>query len=304
MLGNMKARVLLNPISGRGRQPEDDLSDLRRIFAEHGIEVQVVRLQMRGQAVQLSREAVDQGFDLVVAIGGDGTINEVVCGLVHSTVPLGIVPAGSGNGMARAFGVPLNRKQACMSLLQGHTREVDVGELNGRFFLGVAGIGYDALVGKLFEERWGGHRGLLPYVHSALLAFFQYKALPVHLQFNGRGIDLLPKLVTVANTPQFGAGAVIAPQAKPDDGLFDVCAISDLSFFQALYHWPKIFLKQVDRMPQWEMFRTDSLEISSDLPLPVHVDGEPIGEYARLRISLLPRALRILVPDDVPSDEL
>ncbi|MFC1683629.1 diacylglycerol/lipid kinase family protein, partial [Candidatus Zixiibacteriota bacterium] len=176
----MKIRVLLNPISGRGRQPQDDISNLRHFFAEQGVSAQVISLQSRGQATQLAREAVAENFDMVVAVGGDGTINETVCGLVNSDVPLGIIPAGSGNGLARTFCIPLDIKGACRTLLQGQTRSLDVGKLNDRFFLGVAGIGYDALVSRLFEEKWGGRRGLLPYLHTAVLGFFRYRVTPIH----------------------------------------------------------------------------------------------------------------------------
>jgi len=299
----LKIRIVVNPISGQGRRPQDDIVELERIFADYGIKSQVICLQMRQQATLLAREAVTEGFDMVVAVGGDGTINEVVCGLVNSEVPLGIVPAGSGNGLARAFGIPLKIRQACRTIIQGRTREVDVGKMNDRFFLGVAGIGYDALVSKLFENRWGKRRGLLPYFHTAFRAFLQYKAIPVRLQLGDRNLEVVPLLVTVANTAQFGGGAVIAPQAKPDDGLFDVCIIRDLSFLKALFHWPKLFTGRIDLMSQLSVYQTDSLEISSDLTVPVHVDGEYVGESTHLRVTLLPSALRIRVPGDTGTSK-
>jgi len=262
------------------------------------VTAQVISLQSRGQATHLAREAAAEKFDMVVAVGGDGTINEIVCGLVNTDVPLGIIPAGSGNGLARTFCIPLDIKRACWTLLRGQTRQLDVGKLNDRFFLGVAGFGYDALVGKLFEEKWGGRRGLLPYLHTAILGFFRYQTTPIHLRIDGLEMDLLPRLVTVANTPQFGGGAIIAPDAKPDDGLFDICIIHDLSFLKALYHGPKLFAGKIDRIPQWEMHRAAAVEIFSRVPLPVHVDGEPIGESTQVKVSLLPGALYVRVPQD------
>lgn len=254
--------------------------------------------QKKGQATLLAREAVAQSFDVVVAAGGDGTVNEVVCGLVNSGVSLGIVPAGSGNGLAREFGIPLKMREACKTVIHGWTREVDVGKVNGRFFLGTAGIGYDALIVKLFEERWGGRRGMLPYLHVALTGFLKHKAHLMRLRLNDRQLTVFPLLVTAANTTQFGGGAIIAPQARSDDGLLDVCIIHNLSFLQAFYHWPKLFMGRINRMPQWNMFRTTSLEISVDFPIPVHVDGEPVQESTHLKIVLIPRALGIRVPKD------
>jgi YegS/Rv2252/BmrU family lipid kinase len=292
----LKARVIVNPISGRGRHPQDDISDLNRIFSEHGIESQVICQAKRGEATLLAREAVAEGFDTVVAVGGDGTINEVVCGLVNSGVPLGIVPAGSGNGLAREFGISLKLREACETIIHGDTREVDVGIMNDRFFLGTAGIGYDALLVQIFEERWANRRGVLPYFYVAIKGFFKHKPSSMHLRFNNRQLTVVPKLVTVANTTQFGGRAIIAPQAKPDDGLLDVCIIHNLSFLKAFYHWPKLFMGCIDRMPQWVCYRTAAVEILSDLPMPVQVDGESVQESSHLKIRLLPRALGIRVP--------
>lgn len=294
----MRAKIIVNPISGHGRRPHNDVTDLKRIFAEDDIECQVICQRIRGQGTLLARQAVAEGFDMVVAMGGDGTINEVVCALVNTNVPLGIVPAGSGNGVARELGIPLNMRDACRTIIHGRTRLVDVGQMNGRFFLGTAGIGYDAMVGKLFEEKWGNRRGLMPYVHAAVLAFFKYRAQPVRLHFEGRQLTVLPLLVTAANVAQFGGGAIIAPEAKPDDGQLDICIIHRLTFFQALYHWPKLFRGRIDRMPQWEMHRTNSLEITAPSPMPVHMDGEPVQESASLKIDLLPNALCVRVPGD------
>lgn len=294
----MKAKIIVNPISGRGRRPQADISNLRRIFTDYGIETHVVRQRMTGHATSLARGAVDQGFDIVVAVGGDGTVNEVVCGLVNSKVPLGIVPAGSGNGLAREFGIPMKMNAACQTIIKGRTRVVDVGKMDDRFFLGTAGFGYDALAVKIFEEKWGSRRGLLPYFHVAFAGFLEYRAHPVRLKFNDRQITVFPLLVTAANTTQFGGGAVIAPRAKPDDGLLDVCIIHQLSFLKALFHWPKLFIGGIDRLPQWEVYRTDSLEISSDFPLPIHVDGEPVPESTHVQVNLLPGALQIRVPED------
>ena len=292
----MKARVIVNPISGRGRRPQDDITDLRRIFADHGLECEVICQRTRGEGTALASEAVAQGFDLVVAVGGDGTVNEVVCGLVNTNVSLGIVPAGSGNGMAREFGIPLKLGDACRTIIHGRTRVVDVGKMNGRFFLGTAGIGYDAVVGKLFEEKWGNRRGLLPYAPAAICGFFKYKAQPVNVRFDDHQLTVLPLLITAANISQFGGGAIIAPQAEPDDGLLDVCIIHRLTFLQAFYHWPKLFRGHIDRMSQWDVYRTSSVEISAHWPMPVHMDGEPIQESTDLKIDLMPGALCVRVP--------
>jgi diacylglycerol kinase family enzyme len=185
---------------------------------------------------------------------------------------------------------------ACQTIIEGRTRVVDVGKMNDRFFLGTAGAGYDGLVVKLFEEKWASRRGLLPYLHVAVRGFFEHRVQPVRLKLNGRQLTVFPLLVTAANTTQFGGRAIIAPQAKPDDGLLDLCVIHNLTFLQAVYHWPKVFRGCIDRMSHWEVYRTASVDISSKTPLAVHVDGEPVEQVTHLKIDVLPQALRILVP--------
>jgi diacylglycerol kinase (ATP) len=292
----VKIRVLFNPYSGFRLRSREDLDQLEAMFLNHGLNAEMIRLTERFQCTVLAREAAKRGYGMVVVVGGDGTINEAVCGLVNSDVPLGIVPAGSGNGISRALGIPLNPMEACRVIADGRDRKVDVGQLNGRFFLGVAGVGYDALVGHLFEQRWGKQRGLWSYFLSALVGFFQYRPHPIQLRTNDRIISLAPLLVTVANTTQFGGGAIIAPQARPDDGLFDICIIRHLNLLQALYYWPRLFSGRIDTIPQWEMVRADSVELISGRPVHVHVDGEFLDLSAHVRIRIVPGGLRVRVP--------
>ncbi len=292
----MKVRVLVNPSSGFQFRSRGDLVELQSVFLNYGLEAEMIQLTEKFQCTVLAHEAVQNGYGMVVVAGGDGTINEAVCGLVNSDVPLGIIPAGSGNGISRTLGIPLNSEEACRVIAEGHSRRIDVGEMNGRFFLGVAGIGYDALVGQLFEQRWGKQRGLWSYFLSALTGFFQYRPYPVQLRIGDRIISVAPLMVTAANTSQFGGGAIIAPQAKPDDGLLDICIIRRLNLLQALFYWPRLFSGRIDTVPQWEMVRADSLELISSRPVPVHVDGEFLDQCAHVRISVLPGGLYVRVP--------
>lgn len=292
----MKIRVLYNPGSGFQLRSREDIDRLQAIFLGYGLKAEMIRLTEKYQCTVLARRAVKDGCGMVVVVGGDGTVNEAVCGMVHSDVPLGIIPAGSGNGICRTLGIPLDPLEACRVIAEGFSRRIDVGILNGHHFLGVAGIGYDALVGYLFEQRWGKLRGLWNYFLSAVVGYFQYRPYPLELRTDHETRSLAPLLVTAANTTQFGGGAIIAPDAKPDDGLFDVCIVHQLNFFQALYYWPRLFSGRINTVPQWEMLRTDTLEVTSDKPLPVHVDGDFLELSAHVRISLVPGGLSVRVP--------
>ncbi len=292
----VKVRILYNPGSGFQLRSRGDLDRLRSLFLDYGLQAEIIRLTEKYQCTVLARQAVEEGYEMVVVIGGDGTVNEAVCGLVNSDVLLGIIPAGSGNGISRTLGIPLNPSEACRVIAEGHSRRIDVGLLNGHYFLGVAGVGYDALVGYLFERRWGKLRGMWNYFLSAVVGYFQYRPYPIELRTGHETRSVAPLLVTIANTTQFGGGAIIAPQAQPDDGLFDVCIVHQLNLFQALYYWPRLFSGHIDTVPQWEMLRTDAVEVISDKPLPVHVDGDFLELSAHVRVSLVPGGLSVRVP--------
>ena len=292
----MKIRVLYNPCSGSQLRTREDLDQLRSTFGSYDLQTEIIRLTEKYQCTVLARQAVEEGCQMVVVVGGDGTVNEAVCGLVNSDVILGIIPTGSGNGISRTLGIPLNPSEACRVIAEGESRRIDVGLLNGHHFLGVAGVGYDALVGYLFEQKWGKQRGLWSYFLSALVGYFQYRPYPIQLQIGRETRSVAPLLVTIANTTQFGGGAIIAPQAEPDDGLFDICIIHHLNLIQALYYWPRLFSGRIDTVPQWEMMRTDALELTSDQPVPVHVDGDFLELSAHVRISLVPGGVSVRVP--------
>jgi len=292
----VKIRVLYNPCSGSQLRTREDLDQLRSTFGSYDLQTEIIRLTEKYQCTVLARQAVEEGCQMVVVVGGDGTVNEAVCGLVNSDVILGIIPTGSGNGISRTLGIPLNPSEACRVIAEGESRRIDVGLLNGHHFLGVAGVGYDALVGYLFEQKWGKQRGLWSYFLSALVGYFQYRPYPIQLQIGRETRSVAPLLVTIANTTQFGGGAIIAPQAEPDDGLFDICIIHHLNLIQALYYWPRLFSGRIDTVPQWEMMRTDALELTSDQPVPVHVDGDFLELSAHVRISLVPGGVSVRVP--------
>ena len=292
----MKIRVLYNPCSGSQLLVREDLDRLRSALSSYDLQTEIIRLTEKYQCTVLARQAAEEGYEMVVVVGGDGTVNEAVCGLVNSDVILGIIPTGSGNGISRTLGIPLNLSEACRVIAEGGSRQIDVGLLNGHHFLGVAGVGYDALVGYLFEQKWGKQRGMWSYFLSALVGYFQYRPYPIQLQTDRETRSIAPLLVTIANTNQFGGGAIIAPQAEPDDGLFDICIVHHLNLIQALYYWPRLFSGRIDTVPQWEMMRANAVELISQQPVPVHVDGEFLELSAHVRISLVPGGVSVRVP--------
>ena len=292
----MKVRAILNPRAGVAAQAtQAHLAQGRPGWSDFAVWL----TRAPGHAVELARQAVADGADAVLAAGGDGTVNEVARGLLGSHVALGVVPAGSGNGLARALGVPLQTAPALAALEGASPRAIDVGFLNGRPFLNVAGAGFDAAVGRAFHERGvqGGRRGLFGYVHLSLRELRAYRAPQVSLELPG-GVrhDMRPFVLTFANGPQYGSGAVINPGARLDDGILEVVLYEDGSRLATLAAAPLLFLGGAERLARYRRLAASQVTVTAATPLPLHVDGDPIPPAERVRVELRPRGLFVLVP--------
>lgn len=291
----MRASVIINPISGV-RLPGDSIGRrvalARRLLTRHAVDGVVAVTEYAGHASELAAEAVRDGRDLVVAWGGDGTVNEVAGPLIHGHVALGVVPAGSGNGLAHGLGVPVRPAAALEQALTGSARPIDVGECAGRRFFNVAGVGFDAAVAERFN-RESHVRGLLAYVHSIAPRFLSYEAVPCVIDADGERLALPALMVTIANCREFGAHAVIAPRARPDDGWLDLVIIPDRSPVDRLSLVPHVFAGTLDRVEGVLMRRVTTVRITADRPMNCHVDGEPHHGGAAIDVRILPGALTV-----------
>lgn len=297
----MRIRAILNPKAGvaslraraaveKGRPSWDDLT-----------------LQLTtgpGDAVRLAGAAAEAGADLVLAVGGDGTVNEVARGLLGTDVALGIVPVGSGNGLARALGIPREPEAALAALEAGVRRRMDVGLLNGLPFLNVAGVGFDAAVSEAFHHnrRRGGQRGLLGYLGRSLAEIRSYRASPLRLEAGGETVGLTPFVVTFANGPQYGSGAVINPGGRLDDGRLEVVVFADGPLLSLLAAAPRLFFGGLERSARYRRIPAAHATITADAPLPVHRDGDPEPRATRVEVALQPRALAVVVPRPAAED--
>lgn len=290
-----RVKLIFNPKAGLLRHTHLVLRIVDECLRRAPFRYEVYNVEYKDHAVELASAAEREGFDAVVAIGGDGTVNAAARGLLHSRLPLGIVPIGSGNGLARGMGIPISIRRACQLLLEGGTvRTIDAGRIRDRYFFVVAGLGFDAVVGKLFDDQ--SLRGPLPYFYLGVREFFSYEPETFILRFADRQITVPALLVTVANTQQWGNGAIIAPHAQPDDGLFDICIIHKVNLGQALFHLPKLFTGKIDKVRHYENYRSTEVEIVRERPGYFHVDGEPVEGGTHLRVSIDPKALRVIVP--------
>ncbi len=297
----MKVRAILNPRAGVARQ-------LARRAIERGHprwnDFDVAATEGPGHATELAKAAVAAGAELVLSVGGDGTANEVAQGLIGSQTALGIVPAGSGNGLARALRLPLAPGPAMDALEAGVRRRIDVGVLNGQPFLNVAGAGFDAAVSRAFHDsgRRGGRRGLAGYVRLSLREMARYRAPRLVLEADGVRRELRPFLLTFANGPQFGSGAVINPGGKLDDGRLEVVIIEDGPLAGLLAASPRLFLGGIERVPGYARLSVARATLTAEDSITVHRDGDPHADSARVEVSLLPRALTVVAPAATAGD--
>lgn len=288
-------RFIINPISGLKHSKEDLLRFINQeLPAADGFDVQAKFTEYAGHASELAAEAAEQDFDAVIAVGGDGTMNETASGLVHTKTALGLIPMGSGNGFARSMGIPLDTMEALRRLRDPQVRINDVGKINDAYFFGVTGVGFDAQIGERFQNF--GIRGPLPYFYIGLKEYFKYDYEEFELQFNGKALSVRPLLITVANTPQYGNGAIIAPHAKTDDGKLELCIVDRIPFFYMATRINRLFNGKIDQIPFYHGYQINEVLIRRSREHGVfHTDGEPHRGGRDLRISILNKALYVYV---------
>jgi YegS/Rv2252/BmrU family lipid kinase len=290
------ATVIINPIAGGGTIAAAERNARLALSIAEGFRVQaeVFVTTHAGHARELAAAAAGRGARLVMAWGGDGTINEIASALVGSDVALGIVPAGSGNGLARELGIDRRPRQAIAAALHAPPRAIDLGELEGRYFVNTAGIGFDAHVASRFATA--RRRGFLGYAAITARALTSY--VPLHYRITVPGAPsqkVRAVLLTIANSAQFGNGALIAPGARVDDGELDLVVFQERSRLRTICALPRLFNGTVHQVAGCAIARIREVTIDADVPLTFHVDGEPVEGGTTLRARIHPSALRVAV---------
>ncbi|HEX6889685.1 MAG TPA: diacylglycerol kinase family protein [Chryseolinea sp.] len=256
--------------------------------------------QRKGHAIDLSKEARRNGFNQVIAVGGDGTINEVARGLIQSDMPMGIVPRGSGNGLARHLGIPLKITDAVDQIFDSRTLPIDIFRVNGKLSLNVSGIGFDGHITNLFGVK--SSRGLIGYVMLTIQEFLKFKEFETEIVMNGESIKRNAFIIAIANSSQYGNNARIAPSASVCDGLLHINVVKRIPLFRLDFLY-SFFSGQLDKSSLCEFMETTSLKIRTTKPMYYHVDGEPCGLSDSFDIELVPAALQVLVPSKIPNRE-
>lgn len=295
------AVVVINPTAGRGRAGKQ-VPEIRRLLGPKAANWVWRYTQKRGDGQTLAREAAEAGARLVVAVGGDGTLHEVVNGVLGTEATVGLIPFGTGNDLARALGLFGDLERACLALTEGVTKRIDVGVIEGqgtdgpRHFLVLTGTGYDARTAQTVNEGIRHLSGPLAYVWGAVLTLKDFQPFALTLTLDGQTpIRTQAMLVSFANAATTGGGMRIAPGATVDDGFLDICLVETVSKPTLLFQLSQVFHGKHVNHPAVTMLRTQALTVDADPPQPLLIDGEVIGTTPAT-IKLLPGALPFRVP--------
>ena len=299
------AGVIINPVSGAGADPraaERRATLAREVAARNGVSLEIAFTERAGHARELAASFRDAGTPLVIAWGGDGTTNEVASALVHTDVPLAIVPAGSGNGLATELKFPSNPARALELAFTGRDRRVDAGDLNGHLFVNLAGIGFDGHVARQFQRLAQGRRGGLPYLTIGLRSVWGYSPPTYVIDLGEERLETRALLIAFANGCQYGNNAVIAPLACVDDGKLEMVIVEPwpaAANFLRLHH---LFRRTAHRAPGVQTRSVLMARVTSDRPLEMHVDGEIVDDSVasvasnQAHVRVLPAALTLRMP--------
>lgn len=290
--------MLINPISGtRDKKGLCDFTASRLKSA--GIDVEIAHTQHKGHGAELANRAAQDGIDIVVVAGGDGTVNEVASVLMHTDTALGIIPCGSGNGLARSLGIPMDFDGAVDVIARNRPYAIDCGMAEGLPFFCTFGVGFDAVVTEKFSS--GKRRGKMQYVRSALLEYINFTPDNYALEIDGEIYTENAILIAVCNTSQYGNNAYIAPRASLSDGLLDVTVIRNGSILQQAIAGIGLLSGQIDRNRFVDTFKAKEVKIVRLKEGPAQIDGEPLNLGRKISIKCQPSCLRVLCDGSEPE---
>lgn len=252
-----------------------------------------------GHATELARQAIEKKYRMVFAVGGDGTVNEVAKGLLHSNIPLGIIPVGSGNGLARHLQIPLNLEKALRLVNQEKTMTIDTFTVNDRFSTNVSGIGFDGHIAGLFGQN--GKRGLLNYIKLVVAHFGKFKEFEYELIIDKVHSKNKAFIISCANSSQFGNNAIIAPHASLSDQMLDLCFVNKMALIPALSFAIQLFKGTIHKSKYVLIKKTSELELRTNVPIPYHIDGEAAGSSSHFIVRINPASLLVAVPKGINS---
>lgn len=290
----MKERILflINPVSGnKSKEFVPKLID--QLFDKDEYELKIIITQFAGEATQITKNYIQKGFKKIVAVGGDGTVNEVASGVADTEAALGIVPLGSGNGLARHLKIPLKPQKALELIKKSKIIQIDYGKINDQKFFCTTGVGFDAYIGHVFSKLVG--RGFSNYIKATVSEFRNYKPQRYEISMNGTTLMRDAFLITFANASQYGNNAHIAPKADVQDGKLEVAILRQFPLITAPGIGARLFLKNIDKSAYLETYQCKNIVLKRKSSDAIHYDGEP-GEMGEiLNVNVVAGGLKVIV---------
>ena len=281
----------MNPISGTSDK-KDIPYLIEELLDKEQFDYSTRETEYAGHAYEIAKESKEQGIDIVVAVGGDGTVNEVGRALVHSNTALGIIPTGSGNGLARHLLIPMKIKGAIQVLNDCEITDLDYGIINEHPFFCTCGVGFDAFISEKFAEA--GKRGPITYLENILKEGLKYEPETYEIEAENGTIKKKAFLISCANASQYGNNAYIAPQASMSDGMIDVIIMEPFDALEASQISIEMFNKTLDKNNKIKTFRSKEIKIYRKAPGVIHYDGDPIETGKEIVVTLKEKGIKIL----------
>ena len=289
----IKIAFIINPIAG-GKNKFHFSQTIEKQLDQSKFEYQIIQTERVNHAFEITKIAIQEGAQIVVAVGGDGTINEIAAALVGSDTKLAIIPFGSGNGLARALKIPMNTNKALSIINQTNSELMDVAKLNENYFFNMSGLGFDAHISHVFSKD--KKRGLLGYIKATFRELKNYKSQNFQINIDGKQINERAFILSIANSSQYGNEAHIAPRAQLHDGLLDLIIVKPFPLILMPLMAFRLFTKSADRSKYLISIQGKSIQINNNKKSVIHLDGEAKLINENINISIQPLALNVIVP--------
>lgn len=284
---------IINPISGTGKQ-KNIRSFIKQYLNLNKFDFEIYETEYAGHGRLLAQKNVDAKTKVIIAVGGDGTINEVFQPIIGSDSIFGIIPTGSGNGLARYLKIPSDLKMAIDLINYQNVKLIDTARINQSAFVNIAGVGFDAYVAKEFDK--GKNRGLFSYLKIILSKYIGYKERQYTIMTSDKEFKQSAFSINFANSDQFGNNAIIAPQAIIDDGMLEICIVKKIPFYKLAFFGILVLNRKIQKSRYYRSFKASKLTIKSDSELLVNIDGEAIEMGNEIELATYPKSLSIIVP--------
>lgn len=293
-----KVLVIVNPVSGT-KSKEDVVYRIDKAIDNKKYEIDIIKTEYAGHATEIASEAVKNKVEYVIAVGGDGTVNEVAKELINTNVVLGIIPSGSGNGLARDLHIPLNRAKAIEILNEGNIKKIDYGIANGSIFFCTCGVGFDALVSEKALSQT--KRGVLMYAKNMIDIFMSYKPEKYKITSEAGVFENEAFVITCANASQYGYNAYIAPHADIQDGKMNIAVLKPLSAIDVPQAAIQMFSKNIDNNAKLVELITSEALIEREKDGVMHLDGNAVYAGKNIHVKIVKQGLNVLVPSSIPK---